>query len=77
MPRREKTMSKDATPAFPSYDGHNPTHVGMTLRDYFAAQAVTAMCGPIWPSDSDAAELARRSYFLADAMLSERSKGES
>jgi hypothetical protein len=46
---------------------------GMTLRDYFAAKAMQGMVGtnPSWH------HLASKSYEIADAMLSERAKGQS
>jgi hypothetical protein len=51
----------------------------MSLRDYFAGQALKGMCGgEIWPNpDRDGTEIARRSYALADAMLAEREKEQS
>jgi hypothetical protein len=53
---------------------------GMTLRDYFAGQALAGHCARIhvpvidgdWPS---AADMARWAYEQADAMLAERAKG--
>jgi hypothetical protein len=65
-------------PAFPrdhAHDGHN----GMTLRDYFAAMALTAISGPAWgtvgsrlsePALAD--ETAQEAYAIADAMLRAR-----
>ena len=48
-------------------------HLGMTLRDYFAANAINGMCStPTWPRADDSPELAKRAYALADAMLAER-----
>ena len=48
---------------------------GMTLRDYFAAQALQGMCsGEKWPLNSDGPDWARRAYRIADAMLEERNK---
>lgn len=70
-------------PAFPgSYTGHcgNDNHQdpcgcyvesGMSLRDYFAGQALSIVRG------SDVAEVAKDAYALADAMLAERAKGLS
>jgi hypothetical protein len=47
---------------------------GMSLRDYFAGQAVvTAMHGNLWSTGSDQ-ELAALVYRIADAMLTERAK---
>ena len=47
---------------------------GMTLRDWFAGQAL-AMSAPKYMNLSDsAALLAKRCYAVADAMLAEREK---
>lgn len=62
----------DGYPAFPTgYGGKN--HPGMTLRDYFAGQAISGlvneandMTGP--------REIALAAYAIADAMLAERNK---
>ena len=58
-------------------DDAYPTHdasPGMTLRDYFAGQALAGLC-----ADSDVNEppdvMARSSYGLADAMLAARTGG--
>ncbi len=77
-------MSKDnGGPAFPHEFGgtyQNQKREGMTLRDYFAAKALSgifATCerepgGAI--SSLSAAALASASYEMADAMLKERAK---
>lgn len=62
-------------------------HPGMTLRDYFAAKAMSAtLSSPEWMlalreelqrrgvSTSDASGLAEFAYEAADAMLAERAK---
>lgn len=85
-------MSKpDGGPAFPVlekaeiYDRELERHVavmqvegGMTLRDYFAAQAlarIVGIKGEWWPDDPERhAGVARVAYELADAMLAERAK---
>lgn len=71
--------AKDGGPAFAcaAENGHQP---GMSLRDYFAAHAfsaismamASAMPEPMFPTPGLLAELA---YKHADAMLSERAKG--
>jgi len=43
---------------------------GMTLRDYFAAQAMQVMCDDKFPDD----QIAEASYRMADAMLKAREK---
>lgn len=47
-----------------------------TLRDYFAAAALTAMTQlhPSWVTGCDNVTAAKRAYALADCMLAERSK---
>ena len=65
-------MSKpnDGGPAFPS---DRFSELGMSLRDYFAGQALASM-------DTDGCtligmqSLAQRAYDIADAMLAEREK---
>ena len=42
---------------------------GMSLRDYFAGQAVAGLC-----ATARLSEIERRAYAIADAMLAERSK---
>jgi hypothetical protein len=66
-------------PAFPVMDMEAPTSPGMTLRDYFAAKAMSAIvCGSVNQGGADkpedAAPLAAAAYFMADAMLKERAK---
>ncbi|MEW5666231.1 hypothetical protein AB1288_07835 [Pseudomonas putida] len=80
-------MSKDTSgPAFPvtlpsgeSYQGHMP-HDGMTLRDYFAAQALQGMLpypgNEMWGSFAEMTpkQAAESAYGYADAMLAARVK---
>ena len=47
---------------------------GMTLRDYFAGQAMIPALDSFWSVDED--EVAERCYRIADAMIAERDKGE-
>lgn len=65
-------------PAFPQVDYKQPLeggahimtiHGGMTLRDYFAAKAMSAIvtCG-----DDVADDIASKAYIIADAMLKAR-----
>ena len=65
-------MIKPANPpAFPFQQC--PAHCGMTLRDYFAGQALPTVLFVSEEDDKDE-ELAARTYKIADAMLSEREK---
>jgi hypothetical protein len=73
---------KDGGPAFPASTWDNEFDKvvdqtnGMTLRDYFAAKAMQARIsdgalGRGWLHD----EIAKESYAMADALLSEREGG--
>lgn len=69
-----KTQDVDL-PAFPQPDMSGPGACGMTLRDYFAAQALAAI--KVEPQQNDiraAHEYAKAAYLIADAMLAERAK---
>jgi hypothetical protein len=79
-------MSKDTGgPAFPVAESNpqgDPNMVfaasyGMTMRDYFAAQAIPRMISLCEDRDGgwDEAAVAAGCYHLADAMLAERAKG--
>lgn len=64
--------------AFPVQDCSSWQYHGMTLRDYFAAKAMQGMItSPQWPLAQDMAEIAKRAYNLADAMLNERVKDQT
>jgi len=65
-------------PAFP-YDeldqftgGVWAQHTGITIRDYFAAAALTGMMSDTDVSYCDPLSVAKNSYDLADAMLAAR-----
>jgi len=71
-------------PAFPSHEAgtsdprNGTTGGGMSLRDYFAAKALTGICLNEFQRDfsqeSYAQTAARVAYTLADAMLAQREK---
>jgi hypothetical protein len=70
---------KDGGPAFPNMDdaefesgSHSPvlTHGGMSLRDWFAGQALAGLS-----EEPLGINTAKWAYELADAMLAERAKG--
>ncbi len=70
----------DGGPAFPVHPGVNRSipgyavsYAGMTLRDYFAGQALLGLRGDNL-FRAKAEELAAISYSLADAMIAERDK---
>lgn len=80
-------MSKENNggPAYPCPQdciNQNAPSLGMTLRDYFAAKAMQAILNCEPPSVANRADhalsvaeyVARKSYFMADAMLAERIK---
>ena len=51
---------------------HGSGYAGMTLRDWFAGQAISIV---EWYRDGDNQEGAMNAYKIADAMLAERTKG--
>lgn len=67
-------------PAFPITDSHQHEYMGMTLRDYFAAQAITGLLSgnhSISITDENIIlrypnAFAKFSYQIADAMLEVR-----
>ncbi len=71
-------MSKpDGGPAFPreDYQGDNaPGQSGMSLRDYFAAAAMSGLLSWTPEGDSKIQDCAWDAYRYADAMLAEREK---
>lgn len=78
------TDQPENPPAFPSIETHPsfdmPMHYfGMTLRDYFAGQAVRSvmhLCArdTLIAGETIEAAFARKAYDIADAMLRERGK---
>lgn len=79
------TTAKDNIQAFPSTvrnwndsldNGPFCAQPGMSLRDWFAGQALSAkVTNGAW-ANSDGPVIARWAYAIADAMLSARSKGD-
>jgi hypothetical protein len=68
----------DGGPAFPNTEPNGDTaHEGMTLRDYFAAQAMTLVANDYHLDGSliNNAGLALQCYEIADAMIAARAKG--
>lgn len=67
----------DIEPAFPAQDYG---FTGMTLRDYFAAQAMCVYLRQAYAGDQgagrgwDDSDVAAFAYDMADAMLAERAK---
>ena len=71
------TPNNDGGLAFPmGYhpDGNSADHSGMSLRDWFAGQALSGLLSDdVKPGDVDAA--AKIAWDIADAMLAAREKG--
>ena len=68
------TERNNGGPAFPAlhFDLGDDEH-GMTLRDYFAAQALTGICAnPGNTALKSAQQFAQAAYNVADAMLEAR-----
>ena len=67
---------KDGGPAFPAES--EPWQAGMSLRDWFAGQALTLISGRSWDhvgvGDELIAQWAETAYAIADAMLKERNR---
>jgi hypothetical protein len=70
----------DSGPAFPAhtppYTKAGAHYVGMSLRDWFAGQAITAVVETAFMAKRPGGvqEFAAACYAMADAMLAERSK---
>ena len=66
---------KDGGPAFPGFDPASETPKplnGMSLRDWFAGQALVGICANTDWTPASSVTLASDAYDLADAMLKER-----
>jgi len=61
--------------AFPVLDMNGDGHPGMTLRDYFAGQALAGMAHYI-TIDTDVTGVVESAYRYADTMLVYRKEGE-
>lgn len=73
--------SNDGGPAFPLSVKSDPAVIshGMTLRDYFAGQALVGICSAgrhvEYGPETQGNVTSREAYCLADAMLKERDRG--
>ncbi len=65
------TDTKDDTPAYPVTAGNHVHATGMSLRDYFAGQALAGLATKGWAISAPEA-----AYEMADAMLRAREQGE-
>ena len=67
-------------PAFPRPTSHLPnvetswSQTGMTLRDWFAGQALSGMTANSAVAPASSEDWAHGAYELADAMIAERAK---
>ena len=62
----------DGGPAFPNNDQHGCAFAGMTLRDWFAGQALVGMSAHKDSSKWEMHEITADAYAYADAMLAAR-----
>lgn len=74
--KREELLALDV-PAFPQSLASEGPFGGMTLRDWFAGQALAIMPALIPGYQGTADGLAREAYTLADAMLLARASENS
>jgi len=72
FPHKAKHYDSDCGGYVYSLDHHEP---GMTLRDYFAAAALTGFATNSGTGMSDR-ELAKWSYSIADAMIKVKKRGD-
>ena len=72
-------VEDDGGQAFPISDASGPIQSGLTMRDYFAGQALTGLSnvGNIDLYDTAYERIAHEAYRFADAMLSARNKNTS
>lgn len=73
------TVYLDGGPAFPCEDHYNKSgdfhQTGMSLRDWFAGQALAGICAHEEMGNADSTKQARWAYSSADAMLAARQGG--
>ena len=65
-------INDDGGPAFPNNDAHGCAYTGMTLRDYFAGQALAGLCADGHRLSSSV----KWSYEVADLMLAARKEAQ-
>jgi len=67
----EKDLS---APAFQSESSQYGPVLGMSIRDYFAAKALSGFCSDPAMAGTSAEEVVSEAYYLADLMILERAK---
>jgi hypothetical protein len=70
----QQQLDKMGGPAFP-LQANNVAFVGMTLRDWFAGQALVGILAgkyPVAEYNPDPETIAKDAYKMADAMLAQR-----
>lgn len=71
----EKTWEEQGGSAFPIQDPNPHSEMGISLRDYFAGQAISSPLNEMYDYDSRYFQnCAAYAYRMADAMLAERNK---
>jgi hypothetical protein len=65
-------MKDTNTPAFPQVDHYGRKLTGMTLRDYFAAKAMTGLLTAEIVGEYSNEHVAEIAYRIADAMMKAR-----
>lgn len=70
------TLDMNGGPAFPTATGSDGgvAFCGMSLRDYFAGQAIAGRAGTLEHGVVYAVDLAAECYAIADAMIEHRNK---
>lgn len=71
-PQPQQSSYSDGGPAFPNNDAHGCAYAGMTLRDWFAGQALAGLLGNSNYGPPNSKEDANMTYLIADAMLKAR-----
>lgn len=76
--RKAEAAINDGGPAFPRSEGQSSTEFdGMTLRDWFAGQALAGWLASFGPGEAVKVNgLAQFAYEIADALLAARDKRE-
>jgi hypothetical protein len=70
-------VAKGDTPAFPTPSGAGAHWTGMSIRDWFAGQALGGICTPLMsvePETLDASKIASLALAIGDAMVDECDK---